>query len=105
MNQYRLFDIEHIGLEVKETEASLLNPIPTSQTIHLHDLRDKSPEKPSGIMLIPNIGAKEFRTIVEIIQNVAFSDPEQLKFSAKGGFLYMDEKGDTTRNKPGQSFV
>lgn len=63
----------------------MLSPLPAS--ISLTTTSGRTREEVYNF--IPSIGARRFAKFLEVVRDVAVEDPNTLKFSERGGLIYM----------------
>ena len=90
-NRVNLFSITDVELVIVPASKSMLSPLPAS--ISLLTYGGKIREE--LLNFIPSIGAHRFAKFVEVVKDVSVEDPNTLKFSERGGLIYMfDEAHD-----------
>jgi hypothetical protein len=76
-------------MEVIPPIVSMLNPLP-------HSIR-VSVDNKDVFSFIPSLGGKRFKSFIGMVQAVSTEDPEILKFSDRGGFLYMVDEDNRVK--------
>ena len=89
-HSYYLVPLAEIELEVMPPSTSILNPLPAGLKVH-RSYR----EKESLFSFVPSISAKLLKNFIESLQVVLSESPEALKFSAKGGLLYIYDENQS----------
>jgi len=89
-NRVNLFSIMDVDVTIHAPSKSLLSPLPASISLTTAVFGNKSTTREEVYNFIPSIGARRFAKFVEVLRDVATEDPDALKFSDRGGLLYMD---------------
>lgn len=84
-NRVHLFSILDVELTINPPSKSMLSPLPAS--ISLTTTSGRTREEVYNF--IPSIGARRFAKFLEVVRDVAVEDPNTLKFSERGGLIYM----------------
>lgn len=88
-NKVSLFSIMDVEVTINTPSKSILNPLPASLSFTTAVFGRKSGTREEVYNFIPSIGARRFAKFIEVLKDVALEDPESLKFSAKGGLIYL----------------
>ena len=80
------FNLKDIHLQIQASAMGL----PPGLVVEKRAVENHSNDE-SKIAFIPKIGSQRFMTILEIISTIMEENPDTLKFTARGGILYMHE--------------
>ena len=94
-NSVNLFSVMDVDVTINAPSKSLLNPMPASISLTTAVFGNKSTTREEVYNFIPSIGARRFAKFLEVLRDVAIENPDALKFSDRGGILYMDNAGGT----------
>lgn len=86
-NRVHLFSVMDVDVTINPPSKSMLSPLPAGITLTTVGKLSKTREEVYSF--IPSIGARRFAKFVEVIKDVALEDPNTLKFSERGGLIYM----------------
>jgi len=97
-HQGTLFDIRTVDFVIQKASKPRLSPITLPEGI---SVKHKETKK-TLYKFRPSIGAERWKTFVDIVQQVAVENPDDLKFSERGGILYMygDKPSGGTKDAP-----
>lgn len=87
-NRVHLFSIMDVDVTINPPSKSMLSPLPAGISLTT-TLGKLSKTREEVYSFIPSIGARRFAKFVEVIKDVALEDPNTLKFSERGGLIYM----------------
>jgi len=89
-NRVALFSIVDVELTILPASKSMLSPLPASISLSV-SASGKRSTREEVYNFIPSIGARRFAKFVEVVKDVSVEDPNTLKFSDRGGLIYMHE--------------
>lgn len=92
-NRVHLFSIADVELTIHPPSKSMLSPLPASISLTITSSGNKSTRE-EVYRFIPSIGARRFAKFVEVVKDVAVEDPNALKFSDRGGLIYMYDESN-----------
>lgn len=87
-SKIHLFSITDIDVTINVASKSILSPLPASISFTTAVFGRKSTRE-EVYNFIPSIGARRFAKFLEVLKDVALEDPDSLKFSEKGGLIYL----------------
>ena len=87
-SKIHLFSITDIDVTINVASKSILSPLPASISFTTAVFGRKSTRE-EVYNFIPSIGARRFAKFLEVLKDVALEDPDSLKFSDKGGLIYL----------------
>lgn len=87
-NRVQLFPLMDVDVKIDPPSKSMLSPLPAGITLTTIAGR-QSKTREEVYSFIPSIGARRFAKFVEVLKDVASEDPNTLKFSERGGLIYM----------------
>jgi hypothetical protein len=90
-NRYHLFNIRDIEILVAENPANSLMQLPPGLSIRASAETNSGALEKEIIKFIPSIDAQRFKDLVDAVRSIESEPSESLKFSTRGGFLYMDD--------------
>ena len=90
-NRYHLFNLRDIELVVTEHPANSLMQLPPGLSVRTMLESSSGTLQKEIIKFIPSIDAQRFKDLVDAIRDIETEPPDSLKFSTRGGFLYMDD--------------
>jgi hypothetical protein len=90
-NRYHLFNIRDIEILVTENPANSLMQLPPGLSIRASAEPNSGALEKEIIKFIPSIDAQRFKDLVDAVRSIESEPSESLKFSTRGGFLYMDD--------------
>jgi len=97
-----LYSIQDIELSIAETSGSVLNPLPPAMIVHKTNAEGDILDGEDAFSFVPSIAARRLKSFIDVLKAVSTEDPETLKFSARGGLLYMfEEKKSIARSAMG----
>lgn len=88
-NKIHLFSIMDVEVTINAPSKSVLSPLPASISFTTAVFGKKSTTREEVYNFIPSIGARRFAKFLEVLRDVALEDPNSLKFSEKGGLIYL----------------
>ena len=87
-NKIHLFSVMDVDVTINPPSKSMLSPLPAGITLTT-TVGKISKTREEVYSFIPSIGARRFAKFMEVIKDVALEDPNTLKFSERGGLIYM----------------
>ena len=87
-NRVQLFSMMDVDVSINPPSKSILSPLPAGITLTTTVGRS-SKTREEVYSFIPSIGARRFAKFIEVLKDVALEDPNTLKFSERGGLIYM----------------
>lgn len=87
-NNVHLFSIMDVDVTINAPSKSMLSPLPASISLSTHVYGSQSTRE-EVYNFIPSIGARRFAKFLEVLRDIAVEDPNSLKFSDKGGLIYL----------------
>ncbi|KAL7504601.1 hypothetical protein ACHAXN_005220 [Cyclotella atomus] len=87
-NRIHLFSLLDVDFTINPPSKSMLSPLPAGITLTTTVGR-LSKTREEVYSFIPSIGARRFAKFMEVVKDVALEDPNTLKFSERGGLIYM----------------
>jgi len=87
-SKVHLFSIFDVDVTINAPSKSMLSPLPASISFTTAVFGKKSTRE-EVYNFIPAIGARRFAKFLEVLRDVAVEDPNSLKFSEKGGLIYL----------------
>jgi len=94
-SRIHLVSVSHIEVVVQKPSSSILNPLPASVSLR----RFVNGVEKEVLSFIPSLGAQRFKSFIDVVKAVATEDPDTLKFSARGGLLYMFEESQSMQRR------
>ena len=95
-NRVNLFSIMDVDVTINAQSKSLFSPtLPASISLTTAVFGKNSTTREEVYNFIPSIGARRFAKFIEVLRDVALENPDALKFSDRGGLLYMDSAEGT----------
>ena len=93
-SKVHLFSIADVEVTINAPSKSMLSPLPTSISFTTEIFGGSGKSKAyrtreEVYKFIPSIGARRFAKFVEVLRDVALEDPNSLKFSERGGLIYL----------------
>jgi len=89
-SKIHLFSIMNVEVTINAPSKSVLSPLPASISLTTAVFGRKSRGTREEVYnFIPSIGARRFAKFLEVLRDVAMEDPNSLKFSEKGGLIYL----------------
>ena len=88
-NKVHLFSIMDVEVTINAPSKSVLSPLPASISFTTAVFGKKSTTREEIYNFIPSIGARRFAKFLEVIRGMKLEDPNSLKFSDKGGLIYL----------------
>lgn len=91
-NRIHLVSLMDVDVTINPPSKSVLSPLPAGITLTT-TVGKLTKTREEIYSFIPSIGARRFAKFLEVLRDVAMEDPNSLKFSERGGLIYMyDEK-------------
>ena len=91
-NRIHLVSLMDVDVMINPPSKSVLSPLPAGITLTT-TVGKLTKTREEIYSFIPSIGARRFAKFLEVLKDVAVEDPNSLKFSERGGLIYMyDEK-------------
>mmetsp|Transcript_12515 Transcript_12515/g.22663 ORF Transcript_12515/g.22663 Transcript_12515/m.22663 type:complete len:327 (-) Transcript_12515:340-1320(-) len=93
-SKIHLFSILDVQVTINAPSKSVLSPLPASislTTAVFGGSGRKTNTREEVYNFIPSIGARRFAKFLEVLRDVALEDPNSLKFSEKGGLIYLPD--------------
>lgn len=87
-SKIHLFSIMDVDVTVNKPSKSMLAQLPASISFSTHVYGSKSTRE-EVYNFIPSIGARRFAKFLEVLREMKLEDPDSLKFSEKGGLIYL----------------
>jgi hypothetical protein len=84
-----LFSIMDVDVTINAASKSMLSPLPASISFTTAVFGRKSTTREEVYNFIPSIGARRFAKFLEVLRDAALEDPNSLKFSERGGLIYL----------------
>ncbi|KAL7546864.1 hypothetical protein ACHAWF_010186 [Thalassiosira exigua] len=88
-SRVHLFSIADVEVTINTPPKSMLSSLPASISFTTAVFGGKSTTREEVYNFIPSIGARRFAKFMEVLREVALEDPNSLKFSDKGGLIYL----------------
>lgn len=88
-SKIHLFSIMDVEVTINAPSKSMLSPLPASISFTTEIFGRRSTTREEVYNFIPSIGARRFAKFMEVLRDVALEDPDSLKFSDKGGLIYL----------------
>ncbi len=88
-SRIHLFSILDIEVTINAQSNTLLSPLPTSISFTTAVFGSRRSTREEVYNFIPSVGARRFAKFIEVLRDVALENPESLKFSEKGGLMYL----------------
>ena len=86
-----LFSIMDIDVTINPPSKSMLSPLPASISFTTAVFGGKSTTREEVYNFIPTIGSRRFAKFLEVLKDAFLEDPNSLKFSEKGGLIYLTD--------------
>jgi hypothetical protein len=91
-SKVHLFSIMDVDVTINVASKSMLSPLPASISFTTVVFDWKSTSREEVYNFIPSIGARRFAKFLEVLKDVLLEDPNSLKFSERGGLIYLADK-------------
>lgn len=88
-SKVHLFSIMGVDVTINAPSKSVLSPMPASISLTTAVFGRKSGTREEVYNFIPSIGARRFAKFLEVLREILNEDPNSLKFSDKGGLIYL----------------
>jgi hypothetical protein len=87
-SRIHLFSIMDIAITIAQSNT-LLSPLPASISFTTAVFGSRRSIREEVYNFIPSVGARRFAKFIEVLRDIALENPESLKFSEKGGLMYL----------------
>lgn len=88
-SRIHLFSIMDIEVTINTQTNALLSPLPPSISFTTAVFGSRRSTREEVYNFIPSVGARRFAKFIEVLRDVALENPDSLKFSEKGGLMYL----------------
>ena len=87
-NRVHLFSLMDVDVTINPPSKAMLSPLPAGITLTT-TVGKLSKMQEEVYSFIPSIGARRFAKFLEVVKDAASENPNTLKFSERGGLIYM----------------
>jgi len=88
-SKIHLFSIMDVDVTINAPSKSMLSPLPASISFTTEIFGSGRSTREEVYNFIPSIGARRFAKFLETLRDFMLEDPDSLKFSEKGGLIYL----------------